>query len=92
MEKLTLEFIATYGCWGEDVRKDFNKCVNSVYTKIISEIDNKLIEDIAEMVQKYYNMFLNRLNNYQVYDKINSDIKEQMLEFFEKFVMVGLYR
>lgn len=92
MEKLTAEYITKYGVWGEHVRKDFLKCVNSVYTKILIDIDNKPIEDIAELIQKYYNMFSDRLNRNSVYEEVNHDIRDQMLDFFEKFVMIGLYR
>lgn len=91
-KKLMAEYIATYGQWGEIVSRDFFKCTNAVFTKTFHEIDNKPIEDIAEIIQKYYNMFSSRLHDFQAYDKIDHDIKDQMLDFFEKFIMVSSYR
>ncbi|KAK5644706.1 hypothetical protein RI129_006006 [Pyrocoelia pectoralis] len=91
IEKLTAEFISKYGIWGEHVRKDFTKCVTAAYTKIMAVINSKPIEEIAELVQQYYNMFLNRLNTYHVYKEINGEVRDQILDFFEKFVMVELY-
>ncbi|RZC42681.1 rab5 GDP/GTP exchange factor [Asbolus verrucosus] len=90
-DKLMAEFISLYGIWGEMVRKDFFKCVQSFTTKIYSELDNKPIEDIAEMAQKYYNLYNNRVNSTQTYQEVTTEVREELLDFFEKYVMVSLY-
>ncbi|XP_044271052.1 rab5 GDP/GTP exchange factor isoform X1 [Tribolium madens] len=90
-DKLTAEFISLYGVWGEQVRRDFFKCVHSFTTKIYSELENKPIEDIAEMAQKYYNLYSNRVNNTETYQEVTTDVRDELLDFFEKYVMVSLY-
>ncbi|XP_025837275.1 rab5 GDP/GTP exchange factor [Agrilus planipennis] len=91
IEKLLAEYISSFGSWGENVRNDFLKCSNSVYTKVISEIDCKPIDEIADLVQRYYTMFSNRLQIEQVYEHVSPEAKDQIFDFFEKFVMVYLY-
>ncbi|XP_031349677.1 rab5 GDP/GTP exchange factor-like isoform X3 [Photinus pyralis] len=91
IEKLTAEFISKYGVCGEHVRKDFTKCVTTAYTKTRALLDSKPIEEVAELAQQYYNMYLTRLNTNSVYKEINGEIRCQILDFFEKFVMVELY-
>lgn len=91
IQKLTAEFISKYGIYGEYVPKDFTKCVTATCTKVLTLIDNKPVEEIAELIQKYYNVFLNRLNTHGMYEEINSEVKDQMLDMFEKFVMIELY-
>jgi hypothetical protein len=91
-DKLMAEFISLYGVWGELVRRDFFKCVQSFTTKIYSELENKPIEDIAEMAQKYYNLYSNRVNSTQTYQEVTTDVRDELLDFFEKYVMVSLYR
>ncbi|XP_068897221.1 rab5 GDP/GTP exchange factor isoform X2 [Tenebrio molitor] len=90
-DKLMAEFISLYGVWGELVRRDFFKCVQSFTTKIYSELENKPIEDIAEMAQKYYNLYSNRVNSTQTYQEVTTDVRDELLDFFEKYVMVSLY-
>lgn len=76
---------------GELVRKDFFKCAQSFTTKMYSELENKPIEDIAEMAQKYYNLYSHRVNSTQTYQEVTTEVRDELLDFFEKFVMVTLY-
>lgn len=50
------------------------------------------IEEVAEIAQKKYNTFNQRVNNFLVYKEVPADIKEELVEFFEKFAMINLYR
>lgn len=86
------EFISLYGVWGDALRKDFFKCVQSLTLKIYNECDTKPIEDIAEMAQKYYNLYKNRVNSYQIYEEVTSEVREELLDFFERYAMVSMYR
>lgn len=85
------EFISLYGIWGDAVRKDFFKCIQSFTVKIYSELETKPIEDIAEIAQKYYNLYNNRLNSNPTYSEVTTEVREELLDFFEKYVMVSLY-
>ncbi|KAJ8917837.1 hypothetical protein NQ315_010749 [Exocentrus adspersus] len=89
--KLMTEFISSFGKWGETVRKDFSKCVQSFTTKILSELDAKPIEDLAELAQNCYNLYNDRLKNNAVYQAVTSEVRDELLDFFEKYSMVGLY-
>lgn len=60
--------------------------------KVISELYNKPIDEIAELAQKYYNLFHSRLNSYDIYKKVDHEVKDQLIDFFEKYVMTSLYR
>ncbi|CAG9821976.1 unnamed protein product [Phaedon cochleariae] len=91
-DKLLVEFISTYGEWGELVRKDLLKCAQSIVTEIFCGLDTKPIEDLAEIAQNYYNKYDNRLLTNTVYQVVPSDVKDQLLDFFEKYSMMSLYR
>ncbi|KAF5307686.1 hypothetical protein FQR65_LT06741 [Abscondita terminalis] len=91
IDKLTAEFISKYGVWGEYVPKDFIKCFTTTCNKVTNLLYNTPIEEIAEFIQKYYSVFFNRLNTHSIYKEINPEIKDQMLDVFEKFVMVEMY-
>lgn len=92
VDKLTAEYISLYGHLGESVRNDFFKCVNAMSTKIVSAFDTKSIEEIAEVAQKCYNLFNTRVNNSPYYEEVPQETKEDLLNFFEKFGMISLYR
>lgn len=59
---------------------------------MLSEIDNKPIEDIAELAQKYYSVFNNRVHSSPAYEEVAPETKDELVDFFEKFVTVSLYR
>lgn len=92
IDKLRAEYISLYGNYGENVHKDFIKCINSISTKILCAVDVQSIEEVAEIAQKNYGLFNHRINNNPVYKDIPTDTKEELLEFFEKFAMTSLYR
>lgn len=91
-DKLNVEFISHYGKLGEQVRKDFLMCVQSFTSKILVELDMKPIEDLAEMTQNFYKSYQLRLFNIEVYQHVSTEEKDGLLEFFERYCMVGLYR
>lgn len=87
-----MEYLSLYGNLGDGVRSDFFKCVKGASTKILAEIDNKPIEDIAELAQKYYSLFNSRVHNCAAYEEVAPETKDELVDFFEKFVTVSLYR
>lgn len=91
-DKLMAEFISNYGEFGEHVRRDFFKCIQSMTAKIWSELDNKPVEELAEMAQNYYNLYNSRLSSYPVYQAVPCDVRDQLLDFYERYSMVSLYR
>nr|CAH7765742.1 unnamed protein product [Callosobruchus chinensis] len=90
-DKLLAEFISAYGEWGEAVRKDFLKCVQSFTSKIINELDFKSVEELADIAQNYYQLYNNRLNNNTVYQSVTPEVRDKLLDFFERYSMVSLY-
>lgn len=91
-DKLNVEFISYYGKLGEQVRKDFLMCVQAFTSKILNELDMKPIEDLAEMTQNYYKSYMLRLCNIELYQEVSPEEREGLLEFFERYCMVSLYR
>lgn len=90
--KLDAEFVAQFGVWGENVRKDFFKLVQSFTIKILNDIESKkLIEDLSEAAQKYYNFYNNRLNSYVIYQEVPAEVRDDLLDFFERYSMTTLY-
>ncbi|XP_022918270.1 rab5 GDP/GTP exchange factor [Onthophagus taurus] len=91
-EKLELEFISAYGHLGQDVRDDFFRCVRNCNTKIRDQLNVRDIEEIAEISQKYYNLFSERINHHVKYEKVEQDVRDKLVDFFEKFTMTALNR
>lgn len=61
-------------------------------TKIVSVFDSKSADEIAEAAQKYYTLFSRRVNESPVYKPVPQETREELVDFYEKFGMVGLYR
>lgn len=89
---MSVKYLSLYGSLGDGVRNDFLKCVKGTTTKILAEIDNKQIEEIAEFAQRYYSRFNTRVHNYPAYEEVPPEIKDELVDFFEEFVTVSLYR
>ncbi|XP_066142977.1 rab5 GDP/GTP exchange factor isoform X1 [Euwallacea fornicatus] len=88
-DKLMTEFLSKYGHLGDDVRKDFLKCIQHFHKVIL--MDSKPIDELAEVAQKFYNFYTTRINENRVYQELNTDIKGDLEDFFEKYSMVALY-
>lgn len=67
-------------------------CAQAFTSKILNELDLKPIEDLAEMTQNYYKSYLMRLCSIEVYQDVSPDERDGLLEFFERYCMVRLYR
>ncbi|XP_028127922.1 rab5 GDP/GTP exchange factor isoform X1 [Diabrotica virgifera virgifera] len=89
--KLMVEFISMYSQWGELVRKDFFKFSQVFSNKIVNELDVKPIEELAEIAQNHYNLYHNRVNSNVIYQDVPSEVREKLVEFFEKYSMISLY-
>lgn len=89
---MSVEYLSLYGTLGDGVKSDFSRCVKAAYTKILAEINNKPIEDIGELAQKYYSLFNDRIHNNAAYEEVPTETKDELVDFFEKFVTVSLYR
>lgn len=81
-----------YSKYEEPVRKDIFRCAQSFITKILSELDMKPIEELAEIAQNFYNLYKNRLNSNLIYEAVPSEVRDELLEYFERYCMVSLYR
>ncbi|CAG9759671.1 unnamed protein product [Ceutorhynchus assimilis] len=90
-DKLMAEFLSKYGHLGDDVRKDFLKCIQLFTTKLLNEMETKPIDELAEMAQKYYNLYNSRINSYSIYTELDGDVRIELEDFFEKYSMVNLY-
>ncbi|XP_057656208.1 rab5 GDP/GTP exchange factor isoform X1 [Diorhabda carinulata] len=90
-DKLMVEFISIFCQWGEGIKKDFFRCSQAFSNKILSELDTKPIEDLAETAQNYYNLYNNRVNSYPAYENLPIEVREKLVEFFEKYSMITLY-
>lgn len=74
-------------------KSDFFKFAQVFIKRIRTEVDtNKPIDDISDVVQKYYCTFDSHLNTAEVYNNLETEDKEELLNFFEKYVMTVLYR
>lgn len=85
------EFLSKYGHLGEAVRKDFFKCIQHFTGRLIN-MDSKPIDELAELAQKYYNLYNLRVNENPDYHALSADLKSDLEDFFEKYSMVSLYR
>ncbi|XP_044754074.1 rab5 GDP/GTP exchange factor isoform X2 [Coccinella septempunctata] len=91
-EKLMTEFMVTFNEYGASLRNDFFKLTQLFIKKTKADVDvNKPIDDISDVVQKFYSSFNDHLNTSKVYKDLQPEIKEQLLNFFEKYVMTLLY-
>lgn len=92
-EKLYAEYNQNFSQWGRTMSSDFFKNVQIFVNAIKTEVEiNKSIEEVAETVQKYYKRINNKLNNSAIYEDVPSQVKEQLLDYFERYVMVFLYK
>ncbi|KAI4462193.1 rab gdp/gtp exchange factor [Holotrichia oblita] len=90
MQKLELEYMS-YIHLGKQVRDDFFKFVKFFNVNIRNEVSSRPIEEVAAAAQKYYNFFANRINTHEIYSKAEQDVKDHLIDFFEKFSMTLLY-
>lgn len=90
-DKLMTEFLSKYGHLGEAVRKDFFKCIQHFTGRLVN-LDSKPIDELAELAQKYYNLYNVRINDNPDYHNLSADLKSDLEDFFEKYSMVSLYR
>lgn len=92
-EKLLAEFMETFKRYEGIFKSDFFKFAQVFIKRIRTEVDtNKPIDDISDVVQKYYCTFDSHLNTAEVYNNLETEDKEELLNFFEKYVMTVLYR
>lgn len=92
-EKLMAEFMSKFKEYGERLKTDFFKFSQMFIKRIKTDVDmNKSIDDVSDVVQKYYSCFNDHLNSDEVYRDLNSEAKEHLLNFFEKYAMTLLYR
>ncbi|XP_030749753.1 rab5 GDP/GTP exchange factor isoform X2 [Sitophilus oryzae] len=89
--KLMTQFLSKYGYLDDNVRKDFEKCAQAFITKMLSEVDLKPVDELAEMAQKYYNLYNTRINSYPVYQDLNAEVRTDLEDYFEKYAMISLY-
>ncbi|XP_019754627.1 rab5 GDP/GTP exchange factor isoform X1 [Dendroctonus ponderosae] len=90
-DKLMAEFLGQYGFLGDDIRKDFIKCIQVFTSKLLNEMESKPIDELAEMAQKYYNWYNGRINSHAVYAEVDPEVKTDLEGLFEKHSMVTLY-
>lgn len=91
VDKITVEYLSLYGTLGDGVKQDFFKCVKGASAKILYEIDYKPIEEIAELAQRYYSLFNTRVHSISSYQDVAPETKDELVDFFEKFVTISLY-
>ncbi|XP_045473794.1 rab5 GDP/GTP exchange factor isoform X2 [Harmonia axyridis] len=91
-EKLMTEYMIKFSEYGESLKNDFFKSAQSFIKRIKIDADvNKPIDDISDVVQKYYSSFNENLYTAKVYRDLQPEEKEHLLNFFEKYVMTLLY-
>lgn len=89
-EKLLLEYRMEYSKLGQLVQTDFFQLTSKLCRKISESLYSRHIEEIAEIVQTSYNMYSNRLNKYPM-DDVPQEMKEQLMDFFEKYITTFEY-
>ncbi|KAL1140198.1 hypothetical protein AAG570_000130 [Ranatra chinensis] len=79
---------------GPHIQIDIHKCISSFYKKMVSDADSPTtsIDDLSERTQHFYQIITKRMEDERIYSGVNSEIKEQLLDYAEKFAMTCLYR
>ncbi|XP_049823336.1 rab5 GDP/GTP exchange factor isoform X2 [Aethina tumida] len=90
-DRLKAEFLAHFGKYGEHVRADFFKCAQTFIAKMMAEINVRPIDELAEIAQKYYNVYSIRVNSHEQYHNVPTEARDELLDFFEKNCMISLY-
>lgn len=92
LDKLEVEYIAKFGSLGKTINQDIHKFINFFCVNMRKNVDNKSIDDVADYAQNFYNKFTKRMDSNHDYEQIPPEIREQLLDFLEKFSMTCLYR
>ncbi|XP_054257998.1 rab5 GDP/GTP exchange factor-like isoform X2 [Macrosteles quadrilineatus] len=94
VERLRQEHAELLSLVGKAVEHDVHKCVTSLYSKLSSEAEDLSIpiDDISERTQNFYQVFAKRMDAHLVYQNVNQETKEQLLDYLEKYAMTCLYR
>lgn len=90
-EKLILEYKLYYSNLGENVQNDFSQLATKCCIRIADGIYCKHIDEISEMVQKVYTLYSTKLNDAPIYNNVPQETKEQLMDFFEKYITTNEY-
>lgn len=58
---------------------------------MMAEINVRPIDELAEIAQKYYNVYSIRVNSHEQYHNVPTEARDELLDFFEKNCMISLY-
>lgn len=95
LDKLKLEYSESFGFLGRVIEKDIELCIQSFCKTMRQHFDVKTVDELGEYAQKCYKLFSRRMEDHQkntIYENVSPEIREALLDFFEKFTMTCLYR
>lgn len=91
--KIKTEYRENYGYLGSKIEKEIDSLIQSFCTKMREDFEqNKTIDELGEMAQKGYKVFARKLENNPHYEHVSPEVREQLLDYFEKFTMTYLYK
>ncbi|XP_075220580.1 rab5 GDP/GTP exchange factor-like [Lycorma delicatula] len=94
VDRLRQEHYDLFSQVGKSVETDVHKCIHSFYVKLCHEAEVQMIpvEDLSEHAQNFYQMFNKRIDINSTYENVSQEIKDQLLDYMEKYAMTCLYR
>lgn len=72
--------------------KDVRKCIHSFVNSILQNKDIKRIEELSEITQNFYQVFAKRMETNVNYADVNTEIREKLLDYVERYTITLLYR
>ncbi|XP_046680458.1 rab5 GDP/GTP exchange factor-like isoform X1 [Homalodisca vitripennis] len=94
VDRLRQEHSELFTQVGKAVEADVHKCIHSLYARLSREAEDMSVpvDDLSEHTQNFYQVFTKRMDASTVYQNVNQETKEQLLDYLEKYAMTCLYR
>lgn len=94
IDKLKQEFYELFTSLGPSVDRDVRKFIQSFVAKMLKNADIRSVDELSELAQNFFQVFSKRVDASSIYaqSEITQDMKENLLDYVEKYVMTCLYR
>lgn len=88
VERIKQDYATQLSSLPPEVGQDINKRIQGLCRIVCSDSNNILIDELSEKVQKFYQILAKCMDAHSV----NQELKEQILDYCEKFTMTVLHR
>ncbi|XP_044732935.1 rab5 GDP/GTP exchange factor isoform X2 [Chrysoperla carnea] len=92
LEKLKIEYLSGFSSLSREVHSDIRQCIKVFTNRMINSLESRSIDELSEIAQNFYSNFGKRLDNSPIYQDVTNEMREQLLDFFEKYSITSLYR